>query len=124
MTKKILAVGTSEEAAWLQTVSEAVRSLGEITFNTMETAFSELKSTPYDLIIIDATAIGDDMVDLVAQFHTARPCTPILVATTSPTWQRARQAFQAGAADYIRKTFNQQKLLTMCRDLIDKSSKP
>lgn len=124
MTKKILAVGTSEEAAWLQTVSEAVQSLGEITFNTIETAFPEMKTNPYDLIIIDATAIGDDIVDLITQFHTARPCTPILVATTSPTWQRARQAFQAGAADYIRKTFSQQKLLTICRDLIDKSSKP
>jgi DNA-binding NarL/FixJ family response regulator len=37
----------------------------------------------------------------------ARPEVKIVVATMSPTWKRAREAFRVGASDYVRKSMNE-----------------
>jgi DNA-binding NarL/FixJ family response regulator len=62
-----------------------------------------------DLIIVDAGTV-DDAALLTSFLRTEQPEARIIVATASPTWQRAREAMQAGAADYIRKSLDEKEL--------------
>jgi DNA-binding response OmpR family regulator len=63
------------------------------------------------VIIVDAGAVCDAN-ELTAQLLAQRPGVCVVIATASPTWQRARQALRAGAADYIRKTLDERELRT------------
>ncbi|MBV7338973.1 response regulator [Chloroflexi bacterium TSY] len=67
-----------------------------------------------DLVLIDVTAIRLDITILLRLIHDQQPELPIIVVTTSPTWQRSRQAFLAGATDYIRKSFRPERIRAAC----------
>lgn len=58
---------------------------------------------PDGLILIDATVV-EEAERLVARLRHERPERRIVVLTASPTWQRARAAFEAGAMDYLPKS--------------------
>jgi DNA-binding NtrC family response regulator len=62
----------------------------------------------YALVVIDAGAV-EEAAKLTAWLLATTPDLPIVVATASPTWQRARQVLKAGASDYIRKTLDEEK---------------
>lgn len=64
---------------------------------------------PDGLIFIDATAV-ERAERLVAQLRLERPERRIVVLTASPTWKRARAAFEAGAMDYLPKTLPIEEL--------------
>lgn len=122
MVKYFLAVGNHLDGAWLQVVGDALKSLGKLHFASGQEALIQLKTQDYDLIVIDATTIGSNIAALVSKLHQERPNIPILVATTSPTWQRARQVFLAGAADYIRKSFDKEQILANCQEILKRSA--
>ena len=72
----------------------------------------------YDVIIIDAGTVSN-AVTLVASLQSQQPEARIVVATASPTWQRAREVLQAGAADYIRKSLDKDQLRVKIQALLD-----
>jgi DNA-binding response OmpR family regulator len=103
MDSRFLLVGDNPDSPWAETVREAVRSRGEVVAATAANAAGVARAAAYDMIIVDATAIGD-ITGVIAALREAAPAAPIVVATASPTWQRAREVFLKGATDYVRKS--------------------
>ncbi len=120
MAKNLLVISNAPDSAWLQTVGDALQSLGKLQVASEQEAPVQIKVKDCDLMILDATAISGDIATLVARLHEKQPDMPIVVATTSPTWQRARQVFMAGASDYIRKSFDRERILTSVREVLER----
>jgi DNA-binding NtrC family response regulator len=63
----------------------------------------------YDVIFVDAGHVAD-VGQFIACLRQRCEQQRIIVATASPTWKRAREAMQAGASDYIRKSSDATEL--------------
>jgi len=110
MIKKFLALGSYLDSDWLEILRNSLSPLGKLDVASSSSYKIKIEENRYDLIIVDAVD-SKEMIDLVAALHKQLPLVPIVVVTTSPTWQRARQFFLAGAVDYIRKSLNKRELL-------------
>lgn len=78
---------------------------------------------PDGLIIIDSTMV-ENVDKLVSTLRRENPKRRIVVMTASPTWQRARAAFEAGAMDYLPKTLQQDELLDTFRQILNRPLAP
>ncbi len=107
----------NEKSPWPGALKEALAPLGELHIISEQEAFEEVDYTRYDVIIVDATAVKK-VAPLVDHLHARQPEAKMVVATLSPTWQRAREAMQAGAADYIRKSLNRQETLDAMKKIL------
>jgi DNA-binding response OmpR family regulator len=104
-----LLVGNAAEAQWLSVLQNALAPLGELMVLSEEEVVDTVTEISFSVIIIDAGAVYDAAL-LTRRLRVIKPEGRIMVVTASPTWEYARQTLQAGAADYIRKTFNQEEL--------------
>ena len=111
MPYTFLLIGEKMETRWPLVLERALSSLGKLAVVSEEGAGQLLAKNLYDVIIVDAGAV-QDTPDLVSRLRTGQPQAQIIVATASPTWQRARESLQAGATDYIRKSQDEKKLLS------------
>jgi len=98
-----------KETQWSQVLRRALSPLGKLQVVGEEEAIQAVAQDDYGVIIVDAGAVGD-VAALVSRLRAQRPQARVVVATASPTWRRAREALQAGAADYIRKSLNEKEL--------------
>ena len=110
MTKQIIIITNQTESVWVNAVIEALALLGQVTVSLENEAQAAVQRQVFDLILIDASAIETDAAVLIQLLHDLRPTTPIVVNTLSPTWRRARQAFMAGAVDYMRRSLDPEKI--------------
>lgn len=115
-----LLVGNREESPWAQTLAEALAPLGELGIISEQEAFKEIEHKRYDVIIVDSTVVKE-VAPLVARLRVQQPEAHVVVATVSPTWQRARDAMQAGASDYIRKSLNKQETLAAMKKILNQT---
>ena len=104
-----LLIGQNTETRWPLVLQRALSPLGKLHIVPEEEAVQATIRGHYDVIIIDAGAVRDPAL-LASHLRAQRPRTRIVIATASPTWQRARKALQAGAADYIRKSLDEKEL--------------
>jgi DNA-binding NarL/FixJ family response regulator len=104
-----LLIGEEAETSWSSALRQALSPLGKLRIVSEETAVRAVIQSDYDVIIIDAGAVHDAAL-LTARLRAQRSEARVVIATASPTWQRARQALQAGAADYIRKSLDTEEL--------------
>lgn len=114
-----LLIGNREESPWTQALAEALAPLGELHVISEQEAFKGIERERYDVIIVDSTVIKE-VVPLVAGLRIRQPTAKLVVATLSPTWQRARDAMQAGASDYIRKSLNTQETLAAMKKILSR----
>lgn len=113
-----LLVGNREESPWAQTLAEALAPLGELRLISEQEAFKEVERERYNVIIVDSTVVKE-VVPLVTRLRAQQPEARVVVATASPTWQRARDVMQAGASGYIRKSLNKHEILTSMKKILD-----
>lgn len=118
MTKLILIITNNPDSLWVATVREALTPLGQVMVVLESDVPQQITARLYDLILIDASTIDTDTAVLINPLHLSQPRTPIVVNTTSPTWRRARDVFMAGATDYVRRTFDKEKILAECQDFL------
>lgn len=109
MQANFLLINDSHEHYWLQVLQKALCPLGALQIGTTNTILAGLLREHYDSIIVDATVV-EDAPDILSCILEQQPDAQIVVVTASPTWTRARAAFQAGAVDYIRKSMNPDEL--------------
>ncbi len=114
-----LLIGNREESPWAQTLAEALAPLGELHIISEQEAFQESERERYDVIIVDSTVVKE-VAPLVARLRVRQPAARLVVATLSPTWQRARDAMQAGAFDYIRKSLDKQETLAAMKKILSR----
>ncbi len=90
-------------------LTKVIKPYGSLSVASAEAGVPSEVEEPDGLIIIDATVV-EWAEQLVAQLRLERPERRIVVLTASPTWQRARAVFEAGAMDYLPKTLSIEEL--------------
>lgn len=115
---QIIVVSNKSQSEWLFAVTKALEPLGYVRIMSENDAFAQIISSPPALVITDASAIEKKITAYVSQLHNSQPDLPILVVTASPTWRHARSIFLAGAADYIRKSLDIDRILAICKELL------
>ena len=98
-------------------MTEVLGSLGRLIVFS-ETMFEDEVNEPFAMLVVDASGLQMELAERVAWLHGRFPEVPIVVLTSSPTWRRARAVLQAGAADYMRRSTEDNVLLNRCRSLL------
>ena len=117
---QIIIVSNTSQSEWLLSMTKGLSSLGDVQVLSENDAFMLVRASLSKrlLVIADASAIKKNMTAYVSQLHHLQPDLPIIVVTASPTWGRARSLFRAGAADYTRKSFDINKIINICKELL------
>lgn len=68
-----------------------------------EEGLSEVRSTEWDVMVLDLTLPGMSGLDLLKDLRRERPTLPVLVLSMHPPDQFARRAINAGALGYLAK---------------------
>lgn len=111
MLKKyhFLLINNKTETQWPQFLQETIGDLGELSVLQEAETKRVISQSNFDLIIIDAGAI-QDVASLILYLRAQRPESRILVVTSAPTWQAAREVLKAGASDYINRSLDKKEL--------------
>jgi DNA-binding NtrC family response regulator len=109
MNSLFLLITQSQESHWVRLLEETLLPVGNLQIATEASGIQYAVSREFKGIIIDAGSV-DDLALLVSRIRAQQPMAKIIVVTASPTWQRAREAFLAGATDYIRKSLGKDDL--------------
>lgn len=112
-----LLVSNSQTDSWQQKIKEVVVLRGSLRTTLEEGTLALIEQQDFDLIIIDSTNIKDAS-QLVSKIKGLKPDARIIVATASPTWRRAADAFRLGAIDYIRKSSGKREILSVLKKAI------
>ncbi|MFN8457503.1 MAG: response regulator [Anaerolineae bacterium] len=115
-----LLIGASPNDPWLPIIEEALTSFGILQIISEADVYRLAQQQNYDLIIIDATKVADVFL-LVSKIKEQKPNGKVVVATASPTWEKAREAFRTGATDYISRSMNKEIILSALRPIVEKS---
>ena len=119
MPTKFLLISHTEDTTWPGVLNQALSPLGSVEVVSEKDAIERI--TQYQcgatVVIIDAVIV-EDVPGLIFRLRRQCPKSRIIVATASPTWQRARAAFQAGAVDYIRRSWNSKELLNTIKKIL------
>ena len=121
--RQLLLIGVSHNDPWRQVIEEASAFLGNLQSSQEVDVFRLIHQQDYVLIVIDAAKV-EDVFLLISSIRAQRPEARVVVVTTSPTWRRAREAFRAGATDYIRKSLNKRETLAALQAAVDKGPPP
>jgi len=100
---------------WCQWLREALDPL-DLEIRCEKAALGCVAGNRYILIIVDAAAT-DDAAHLIRSLRSHQPEAPIIVFSASPTWERAREAFRAGAMDYVRKPIGREEMRMLFIDM-------
>jgi DNA-binding NarL/FixJ family response regulator len=68
-----------------------------------EEGLTEIRSTDWDVMVLDLTLPGLSGLDLLKDLRRERPTLPVLVLSMHPADQFARRAMNAGASGYLTK---------------------
>ena len=118
MKYSFLLIGEKTESMWPLVVEQALSSLGIFHMVLERQAVDLVAKNHYDVIMLDSATVRDP-VGLIATLRSQQPEVKIVVVTASPTWQRARDALQAGADDYFRKSLDETQIRSKIQALLD-----
>lgn len=86
-----------------------------------EDACAALKTTPYDLVILDINLPGQSGLDLLKDLRAANDDRPVLFLTARDTVPQRIEGLNAGADDYLIKPFDLDELIARSGALIRRS---
>jgi len=118
MKRSFLLIGNTVEDEWTLILRRALAPLGSLYVRSDAQANQTVGDSNYDMVIVDAGTVRDAAL-LVSRLRASRTDLRIVVFTSSPTWQRAREALRAGAADYLRKSLNEKKLRSLIESVLE-----
>ena len=122
-TINFLLINGALDQYWAKVLREALGPYGPLSVKLEADSIEPIISGQYQLVIVDEAAT-DNVSLLVARIRAQRPEIGIVVATASPAWDKAREAFQSGATDYIRKTFDRSETASAIRAALLKIQRP
>lgn len=93
---------------------KAVEDLKREPVLATTTTIDEVPWGDYDLVILDAGAVGD-LVKVISQIRARNAEARIILFSSSPTWEQAREAMLAGAVDYAPKVLRHNYILDVIR---------
>lgn len=108
-TGKALLLGGPDDRTWEDYLRGAVEDLDrELVLANVTT--SEIPWRDYDLVILDAGAVGD-LGRVIAHIRARNAEARIIIFSSSPSWEQAREALLAGAVDYAPKELRHSYIL-------------
>lgn len=123
MLINFLLISRPEDKGWPLVLRQALAPLGSVEFvseDDIEKRIAHYQGNA--VIILDAAAVGEEVPAMVSRLRRQCPECRIIVTTSSPTWQRARDALQAGAVDYIRKSWDRRELQATFKEILNSLS--
>jgi len=116
-----LLISRKEETAWSLVLSQALKPWGKLEITLEMDAIRWIAQYRCDaVVIVDATVV-DDVPALISRLRDQCPQIRIVIATASPTWQRAREVLRLGAVDYIRKSLDKEEFSVAIKDILGRS---
>lgn len=106
---RFLLLQGEKDSYWSAFLAEVIAPLGNLRIAAARDWLVKNEEEPDGLIIVDATNV-EQFEKLVAILCAENPQRRVVVMTASPTWTRARAAFEAGAIDYLPKTLPADEL--------------
>ena len=74
-----------------------------------------VKAKTYDMLILDITMPGPNILDLIKQLKHEKPAVPILVLSIHPEEQYAMRVLRSGASGYLTKESAPEELVNAIR---------
>src|SRR5688572_7078292 len=123
MTGKVLIVEDQPAVAKALQVLLELRSIDVISTDDPDQALQYVRSGDIDLVLQDmnlspGATHGDEGVHLFRRLRALDPDLPILLITAWTSLETAVQLVKEGAADYLAKPWDDEKLLTTTRNLL------
>jgi DNA-binding NtrC family response regulator len=85
---------------------------------TAEEGFARLAMRPFDLLLLDFALPDKNGLDVLAEIRDRDPLFPVIMITAYGTVENAVRAIQGGAANFIQKPWDNEKLLADVRATI------
>lgn len=118
-----LLISDSKEQYWSGLLKEILTPLGRLEAVGEQAVLKRMSEQDYRAVIIDAGVI-DDFAPLTSRLRTHHHNARIIIVTPSAEWEFAREAFRAGATDYLRRSVNKQELLLTLKQALAKPLLP
>ena len=102
-------------------IRESLQTLLEMENFEVETAvtgedgLSQMADRPYDLVLLDLTLPGRNGMEILAEIRSRDSRLPVIMITAYGTVENAVRAMQSGAANFVQKPWDNEKLLADVR---------
>ena len=102
-------------------IRESLQTLLEMEGFEVETAVSgeegivQMAERPFDLVLLDLTLPGRNGMEILSELRTHDPRLPVIMITAYGTVENAVRAMQSGAANFVQKPWDNEKLLADIR---------
>src|SRR5437899_2137096 len=80
-----------------------------------EDGLSQMANRPFDLVLLDLTLPGRNGMEILSEIHSHDPHLPVIMITAYGTVENAVRAMQSGAANFVQKPWDNEKLLADVR---------
>jgi len=101
----------------LQTLLE-MEGFAVETAPTGEAGLQRIGEHPFDLVLLDLALPGRDGMDILAEIRAHETRLPVIMITAYGTVENAVRAMQSGAANFVQKPWDNEKLLADVRAAI------
>src|ERR1700716_636558 len=102
-------------------IRESLQTLIELegfeieTATTAEEGLLRVGEHPFDLVLLDLTLPGRNGMEILAEIHSHDSSLPVIMITAYGTVENAVRAMQSGAANFVQKPWENEKLLADVR---------
>src|SRR6202171_823649 len=102
-------------------IRESLQTLLELegfeieTATTGEEGLLRVGEHPFDLVLLDLTLPGRNGMEILAEIHSHDSSLPVIMITAYGTVENAVRAMQSGAANFVQKPWDNEKLLADVR---------
>src|SRR6202166_4815627 len=88
------------------------------TATTGEDGLSQMADRPFDLVLLDLTLPGRNGMEILSEIRSHDARLPVIMITAYGTVENAVRAMQSGAANFVQKPWDNEKLLADVRAAI------
>src|SRR6202048_803510 len=102
-------------------IRESLQTLLELegfeieTANSGEAGLQRIGEHPFDLVLLDLALPGRDGMEILAEIRAHETRLPVIMITAYGTVENAVRAMQSGAANFVQKPWDNEKLLADVR---------
>src|SRR6202140_893806 len=102
-------------------IRESLQTLLEMEGFEVDTAvsgedgLSQMADRPFDLVLLDLTLPGRNGMEILSEIHSHDARLPVIMITAYGTVENAVRAMQSGAANFVQKPWDNEKLLADVR---------
>src|SRR6202790_5630810 len=105
-------------------IRESLQTLLELegfavdTATTGEDGLLQMADRPFDLVLLDLTLPGRNGMEILSEIRSHDSRLPVIMITAYGTVENAVRAMQSGAANFVQKPWDNEKLLADFRGAV------